>query len=202
MESKIEKFFPKYNLWDHIEPFVYLGVSAFLILFSMFVSTLPHGGNPWESTVYWIIAFPIAALYEASRMIKVVEFRDSEMIVRYYLRRKKAIGYREITGIEVEWSYIRTTRGRIYIGEMVNQDELEARVVDILRARQILDINLTEENRKTVDAVKKRLRYALVITIVIGLVAEFVGHADWSEFSIILFLYFILAYLVLWLFIK
>lgn len=168
----------------------------------MFVSTLPHGGNPWESTVYWIIAFPIAALYEASRMIKVVEFRDSEMIVRYYLRRNKAIGYREITGIEVEWSYIRTTRGRIYIGEMVNQDELEARVVDILRARQILDINLTEENRKTVDAVKKRLRYALVITIVIGLVAEFVGHADWSEFSIILFLYFILAYLVLWLFIK
>ena len=201
MEIPSHDFIPKYT------PAVYLFLLACIVAFlffmasSIFISTLPFSEGSWKG-VYWGVAFGITALYEGSKLIKAIEFDDLEMVVRYRFRRQKSIDYHEIKGVNLQWEYIDSKRGKVYFYGMENIEELLPRMTGILSNKKILDINLEEEARKTSSERNKRVRYALIFTVAIGLVAEFVGNADWSYFYIILILYFILAYQVLRLFIR
>jgi hypothetical protein len=201
METPASTFIPKYYLATYIWLSAYVVGFIFLLVFSILTSSLPSGEINWAG-IYWGAGFGVAALYEGSKLIKEFKFDDNEMAVHYYVKGGKTIDYREIKGINIQWSYMDTKKAKIYFYEMKNQDDLLAKAVDILRTKNILDINLEEEHKKTFAARNKRLRFALIFTVAIGLVAEFVGNADWSYFSIILILYFILVYQVLRLFIK
>ena len=201
METRSNTFIPKYYLATYIWLFAYTVGFVFLIAFSILRSSSPSGEGYWVG-IYWGVGFGVAALYEGSKLIKAIEFNDNEMVVQYHVRGRKVIDYREIKGVNIQWSYMDTKRAKIYFYEMVNQEDLLTKVIGILGNKKILDINLEEEHKKTFAARNKRFRYALIFTVAIGLVAEFVGNADWSSFSIILLLYFVLIYQVLRLFIK
>lgn len=194
-------FIPKYYPATYIWLLIYFGGFILLIAYSLIISTLPVAEGNWRG-IYWGIGFGVAALYEGGKLIKAVEFNENEIVVHYFIRKQKTIEYREIKGLNVEWAYLDTKKTKIYYHGMKNQEELLVKATDILRRKNILKINIEEEERKDFSARNKRLRFAFIFTVAVGLVAEFVGNADWSYFYIILILYFVLAYQILRLFIK
>jgi hypothetical protein len=201
METPSSIFTPKYTPVAYIVIFACFGVFVFLVAAWIIRRTLLPGEDNWVA-IYWGVAFGLTGLYEGSKLIKVIEFHTNEMTVQYHFGRKRSIEYRGIKGINTEWSYLDTIRGKIYLYGMENLSDLLMKVIGILGEKKILEIDVKEEDERFRIVRYKRLRYAIIITVAIGLLAEFVGNADWSYFYIILILYFVLAYQILRLFIK
>lgn len=201
METPSNTFVPKYHPATYIWLLIYVVGFVLLITFPIVRSSMFPGEENWVG-IYWGIGFGIAALYEGSKLIRAIEFGDNEMSVHFRIRGQKIIDYTGIKRINIEWSYIDSIKSKIYFHDMENQDELLTKIAGILNKKNIKDISLEEEEKKALAVVYRRLRFALIFTVAIGLVAEFIGNADWSYFYIILILYFVLIYQVLRLFIK
>ena len=201
MQTPSNVFIPKYTPGVYIWLAIYIA-GFVLLMASPFIRRVLYPGEETWVAFYWGIGFGIAALYEGGKLIRAVEFGDDELILDRFLRGRKTVPYRDIRKISLEWSYIDAKGAKIYFHDMVNQDEILSKITQVLSAKNISNISLEEVKKNARAVVYKRLRYALIFTAAIGLLAEFVGHADWSSFSIILVLYFVLAYQVLRLFIK
>lgn len=201
MDTTSNTIIPKYYPATYIWLLFYVVGFVALMTFPFIRSAIFPGEEYWVG-FYWGIGFGLAALYEGGKLIRVIEFGDDEIVLYRRLWGRKSILYREIRKINIEWSYIDAKGAKIHFYGMVNQEELLKKVTDTLSEKNILDISLREEEKKSLAVVYKRLRYALILTVAIGLVAEFVGNTDWSSFYIILILYFVLIYQVLRFFIK
>lgn len=201
MQTPSILFVPKYTPGAYIWLAIYIAGFVLLMTSPFIRNALYPGEETWVG-FYWGIAFGLAALYEGGKLIRAIEFGDDGMVLDRYLRGRKSIPYREIKRIILEWSYIDAKGAKIYFHDMTNQDEMLTTLTQVLSAKNLANLSLEEAQKKVRAVVFKRLRYALIFTAAVGLLAEFVGHADWSSFSIILLLYFVLAYQVLRLFIK
>lgn len=182
-------FIPKYLFAAYLLPLVYGCVSIVLLFI-----TIQRQSLDWTLILFAIFS-GVNTYQNAKDIIKEVEFDERKMIIRYYLFGTKTIAYEDID-VNVGF-HIKGERVVIPFKHMTNKMYLQERVVQILRKKNIKNINIDEIIKERKHALVKSLNYALLIPLILGGLASFVVHADIESWAYLLFGTFILFFIAL-----
>ena len=194
METQFNIFTPKYMFTEYLKVFVYTGGFVFLL----FMGIQRQSFN-WQYTLITALC-GFTAFQVAKNIIKEVEFGENEMIIRYYVWVEKVINYHDIN-INVN-SSIHAKNISILLRQMTNRMELQQKIANVLRNKKIREINLEAEIKKSTQAGRKILIYALIATITIGILASSIVHADLAVWAVILLVLLATIVFILAIFIK
>ncbi len=195
MENQSNIFNPKYSFIKYINAITYVGIFGFTLFLT---SRQPN--VEWQDAL--LIVLSGFSVYQISReFIRKIEFKDSEMVVQYFVWPARSIDYCRIKKIDVGYSI--TGEGfSIQLRAMKNRLDLQYKLADFMKKFNIKEFDLERQIKAKRRKGIKILKISLISTIAIGLLASLFVGADIGVWALMLLLLFVSITLILNIFIK
>ena len=195
METQSNIFIPKYLFTYYLKALVFVGGFIYLLF-----TAIQREKFDW-SEILFAFLWGFVSFLNLKNIVKQIEFGHQSMVVHFYVLGEKEIEYQDVEDIVVN-SFIKMKGAIIELTDMSNRMDLQKKVAAILLDKNIREINIDER----IDQQKKRavkiLKYAVILTVVIGGVVGLIVHADLATWAFLLFMLFAVIFGILAIFIK
>jgi hypothetical protein len=195
IKNESSVFYPKYFFTSYMRPLVVLGYGAFILF-----ECIQRQDYSWVFLSLLLVSALVAFL-NGKEIIREIEFSDESMTIHYFIWPESEIEWREIKSIQANVS-IKARRVTIPLTQIRNRMELQNRVAIILSEKKILNINIEEEIIKGKRILVKRLKYTVITTTALVLLAISVIRADLATWAFLIFMLFFVALLIFSIFLK
>lgn len=183
METQSNIFVPKYLFTVYLKALIFVGFFVYLLF-----ETVQRENFDW-SDVFLISLWGFVSFLNLKNIVKRIEFGYQSMVVQFYILGEREIEYQDIRDIHVN-SFIKMKGSMIELTDMSNRLELQKKVAAILLDKQIREINIDERINQQKIRFIKVLKYAVILTVVIGGMASLIIHADLATWAFLLFMLF------------
>ena len=195
MEIQSNTFIPKYLFTIYLKALVFAGGFVYLLF-----AAIQREKFDW-SEIFFAFLWGFVSFLNLKNIVKQIDFGYESMVVQFYILGEREIEYQDIRDIEVN-SFIKMKGSKIELTDISNRMELQKKVAAILLEKKIREINIDERINQQKIRFIKVLKYAVILTVVIGGVASLIIHVDLATWAFLLFLLFAVISGIMAIFIK